>query len=67
MWHAEAKGMNPQAYLIGEVGICEELDLVGIPWVGGPEDKGKEIELTSGYMLEQDKDVSHAHPFLKAK
>jgi len=55
--YLESIKFEKKAYLIGEVGICEELDLVGIPWVGGPEDKGKEIELTSGYMLEQDKDV----------
>lgn len=43
--------------MVGEVGICEELDLVGIPYIGGPEDKGKVIELTSGFYLEHDKDV----------
>jgi len=46
-----------KVYLIGEVGICEELDLVGIPWIGGPEDTGKQIELKSGFFLEHDKDV----------
>ena len=47
-----------QVYVIGEVGICEELDNVNIKWTGGPEDKGKEIELKSGFFLEHDKDVS---------
>ena len=49
---------NGQVYVIGEVGICEELDNVNIKWTGGPEDKGKEIELKSGFFLEHDKDVS---------
>merc|ERR1712070_1092354 len=38
-------------------GIEEELDLVGVPWIGGGSDAGKKIELKSGYALPYDKDV----------
>lgn len=48
---------SKKVYLIGEIGICEELDLVGIPYVGGPEDRGKEIDLKPGFFLEHDEDV----------
>ena len=37
-----------QVYIIGEVGIEEELDLIGVPWIGGGADAGKKIELKSG-------------------
>lgn len=46
-----------QVYIIGEVGIEEELDLIGVPHLGGPGDKGKTIELKSGYALPHDHDV----------
>jgi len=55
--YLESIKFDKKVYLIGEVGICEELDLVGIPYIGGPADNGKQIELTSGFFLEHDKDV----------
>ena len=42
----------------GEVGIQEELDLVGIQHIGGPADAGKVVELTPGLALDHDKDVA---------
>ena len=42
------KDTKKTVYVIGEIGICEELDLVGVPWTGGPIDAGKKIELKSG-------------------
>jgi hypothetical protein len=35
-------------YIIGETGIAEELDLIGVPYIGGPADKGKVIDLKPG-------------------
>mmetsp|Transcript_58910 Transcript_58910/g.175249 ORF Transcript_58910/g.175249 Transcript_58910/m.175249 type:complete len:313 (-) Transcript_58910:61-999(-) len=33
-----------KVYVLGEEGICDELDLAGIPWVGGPEHAGRDLE-----------------------
>ena len=41
-------GTGKKVYIIGEVGIAEELDLIGVPHIGGPADKGKTIDLTPG-------------------
>jgi 4-nitrophenyl phosphatase/phosphoglycolate phosphatase len=30
------KESGKKVYIIGEVGICEELDLIDVPWIGGP-------------------------------
>ena len=50
------KDTGKKVYIIGEVGIEEELDLIGVPWVGGGSDAGKKIELKSGYAH-----ASHPH------
>uniref|UniRef100_A0A6U2ZAY6 Phosphoglycolate phosphatase n=1 Tax=Lotharella globosa TaxID=91324 RepID=A0A6U2ZAY6_9EUKA len=44
-------------YVIGDVGIGEELDLLNIPWQGGVADQGKQIELKSGFALPHDPNV----------
>mmetsp|Transcript_40119 Transcript_40119/g.94271 ORF Transcript_40119/g.94271 Transcript_40119/m.94271 type:complete len:251 (-) Transcript_40119:108-860(-) len=51
------KDTGKKAYIIGEVGICEELDLIDVPWIGGPDDKGKEPDMGPGGMLHHDEDV----------
>jgi len=51
------KESGKKVYIIGEVGIEEELDLIGVPWIGGGADAGKKIELKSGYALPHDEDV----------
>ena len=51
------KDTGKKAYIIGEVGIEEELDLIGVPWIGGSSDAGKKVELKSGYALPHDEDV----------
>lgn len=48
---------DKKVYVVGEVGIQEELDLKGIQHIGGPADRDKKVELTPGMLLEQDKDV----------
>lgn len=42
------KETGKEVYIVGEVGIQEELDLIGVPWSGGEQDKAKTIELKSG-------------------
>jgi len=51
------KETGKKVYIIGEVGICEELDLIDVPWVGGPDDNGKEPDMGPGGKLEHDKDI----------
>jgi 4-nitrophenyl phosphatase/phosphoglycolate phosphatase len=51
------KETGKKVYVIGEVGIPEELDLLDIPWIGGPDDKDKVPDMGPGGMLHQDKDV----------
>ena len=46
-----------QVYVVGDVGIEEELDLKGIAHIGGPADAGKQVELKPGYALPHDHDV----------
>ena len=53
-----------QVYIVGEVGIQEELDLKGIRHCGGPADADKKIELKPGYALPHDEDVRCSSPFL---
>lgn len=51
------KDTGKKVYIIGEVGICEELDLIDVPWIGGPNDRGKEPDMGPGDMVHHDKDV----------
>mmetsp|Transcript_34665 Transcript_34665/g.49208 ORF Transcript_34665/g.49208 Transcript_34665/m.49208 type:complete len:365 (-) Transcript_34665:188-1282(-) len=51
------KDSGKKVYIIGEVGICEELDLIGVPYMGGPEDSGKQPDMGKGGRLEHDHDV----------
>ena len=44
-----AKGKK--VYIIGDVGIGEELDLLNIPHFGGPADSNKVIKLGPGLLL----------------
>lgn len=44
-------------YVVGEVGIQEELDLKGIKHSGGPADAGKVVNLKPGEYMEHDKDI----------
>lgn len=51
------KETGKKVYLIGEIGICQELDLIGVPYIGGPADSDKQPDMSSGGRLEIDKDV----------
>ena len=51
------KETNKKVYVIGEIGIPEELDLIGVPYIGGPADAGKIPEMGPGGKLTVDEDV----------
>jgi 4-nitrophenyl phosphatase/phosphoglycolate phosphatase len=51
------KESGKKAYIIGEIGICEELDLIDIPYIGGPEDSEKQVNMGPGGSLNIDDDV----------
>ena len=53
-----------QVYIVGEVGIVEELELKGIQHIGGPEDADKKIELKPGFALPHDESVRRQPPLL---
>jgi len=51
------KETGKKVYIIGEVGICEELDLIDVPYIGGPADTGKVPEMGPGCKVIHDEDV----------
>lgn len=51
------KDTGKKVYVIGEVGITDELDLIGVPHLGGPADAGKKPDMGPGGQLEIDPDV----------
>lgn len=51
------KESGKKVYVIGEVGICEELDLIGVPHIGGPADSDKVPNMGPGGKLEIDEDI----------
>lgn len=51
------KETGKKVYIIGEIGICDELDLIDVPWCGGPEDTGKSPDMGPGGKLDHDKDI----------
>lgn len=51
------KETGKKVYIIGEIGICEELDLLNIPWSGGPLDVGREPNMGPGGKVLVDNDV----------
>lgn len=51
-----------QVYVVGDVGIQEELDLAGYDHFGGPEDGGKVVELKPGFALPHDHNVRATQP-----
>ena len=51
------KATNKKVYVIGEIGICQELDLINVPYIGGPADTGKQCDMGPGGKLEIDESV----------
>lgn len=51
------KATGKKVYVIGEIGICEELDLIGVPYIGGPEDVGKQPDMGPGGKMIVDEGV----------
>ncbi len=46
-----------KVYVVGQEGIGEELDLIGVPHIGGPTDAGKSIKIAPGVKIDHDPDV----------
>jgi phosphoglycolate/pyridoxal phosphate phosphatase family enzyme len=51
------KSTGKKVYVVGEAGIGEELDLIGVPHVGGPADSDKVPDMSAGGMVRHDEDV----------
>lgn len=51
------KATGKKVYVIGEIGIPEELDLIGVPYIGGPDDAAKQPNMSPGGRVEHDHDV----------
>jgi phosphoglycolate/pyridoxal phosphate phosphatase family enzyme len=46
-----------KVYVIGQEGIGEELDLIGVSHIGGPQDANKTVHIAPGAKVEHDPDV----------
>lgn len=46
-----------KVYIIGQEGIGQELDLLDIPYIGGPNDSDKVVKLGPGVKVDHDTDV----------
>jgi phosphoglycolate phosphatase len=57
MENTEFVKTGKKVYVIGEVGICEELDLIGVPYIGGPSDAGKAPDMGPGDSMTIDHSV----------
>ena len=55
--YLESIDFKKKAYVVGETGILEELDGVGIKHIGGESDAGKQVTLASGELMHHDEDV----------
>jgi len=51
------KQTGKKVYVVGEIGIQEELDLIGVTHFGGPQDAGKQPDMGPGCALPHDPDV----------
>jgi len=51
------KATGKKVYVIGEKGITEELDLIGVPWIGAESHKGVKPYMGSGGRVDVDPDV----------
>lgn len=51
------KSTGKKVYVIGEIGIPEEFDLIGVPYIGGPDDSEKQPVMAPGGRVEHDHDV----------
>lgn len=46
-----------KVYIIGQEGIGEELSLINVPFIGGVDDKDKQVDFHSKHPFDYDKDV----------
>lgn len=54
-------------YVVGEIGIQEELTLAGFDHTGGPEDGTKQITLGMGAKMEHDENVCLTYVLISMK
>jgi 4-nitrophenyl phosphatase/phosphoglycolate phosphatase len=54
---ANFKATGKKVYVIGEQGICDELDLIGVPWLGAEQFKGQDADMSKCGTVEVDPDV----------
>jgi phosphoglycolate phosphatase len=55
--YLESINFKKKAYVVGETGILEELDNVGVRYIGGEADAGKQVSLKSGEFMHHDPEV----------
>jgi phosphoglycolate/pyridoxal phosphate phosphatase family enzyme len=48
---------NQKVYVVGEKGICDELDAIGIPYIGGPSHASLKPLFSSGSFVQHDNSV----------
>jgi len=51
------KKPGKKVFVLGEIGVCDELDMIGVPWIGGPQDEGKVAPMQPGGKVDHDHDV----------
>merc|ERR550532_998112 len=52
------KASAKKVYIVGEKGICEELDLIGVPWLGAEADADRKPDMAKGGLVEHDHEVA---------
>jgi len=51
------KDTGKKVYIIGETGICQELDLIGVPYIGAEDFKGMEPDMSKNGKVDVDEEV----------
>lgn len=51
------KSKNKKVYVVGEAGICDELERAGIACLGGPSQSGEQVDLSLNQSMRIDSDI----------